>query len=81
MLVSQLPIFTMRKSNDNLYIQCDNTFTQTPIFKNDLLLTTKENKIYHGIGTQNIRSIVSDYHGTAKFMVNDQFHVYITIPI
>lgn len=73
--------FTMYQEEQQLRIQCDNTFATAPIFENDRLLTTKENKSTHGIGTQNIRSIVEAYHGTVMFSVDERFHVAISVPI
>lgn len=73
--------FKMYKEENQLHIQCDNTFTTAPIFENGKLITTKENKTTHGIGTQNICSVVEAYHGTIQFSVDEQFHVTITIPL
>lgn len=73
--------FTMYQKEQQLYIQCDNTYTTAPIFENGKLLTTKENKTTHGIGTQNINSIVESYHGIVIFSVDERFHVAISIPV
>lgn len=73
--------FSMRKEKQALLIQCDNTFTIAPIFEEGSLVTTKENKSYHGIGTKTIRSIVESYDGTLEFTVDDLFHVNISIPL
>lgn len=72
--------FTMYKDEQQLHIQCDNTYTAAPVFENGRLLTTKEDKTTHGIGTQNICSIVESYHGTTEFSVDERFHVAISIP-
>ena len=72
--------FSMYQENQQLHIQCDNTYSVVPVFKNGKLITTKENKTTHGIGTQNICSVVESYHGTVQFSVDDQFHVTISIP-
>ncbi len=73
--------FTMYQEHHQLHIQCDNTYTVTPILENGRLITTKENKATHGIGTQNICSVVETYHGTVEFTFDEQFHVAISIPI
>lgn len=73
--------FTMYQKEQQLHIQCDNTYTTAPVFENGRLLTTKENKTTHGIGTQNINSIVESYHGIVKFSVDERFHVAISIPV
>lgn len=73
--------FTMYREGKQLHIQCDNTFVTAPVFENGRLLTTKEDKTTHGIGTQNICSIVETYRGTATFSVDEQFHAAISIPV
>lgn len=73
--------FTMYQEQQHLYIKCDNTYTTAPIFENGKLITTKENKTTHGIGTQNIRSVAEAYQGTIQFTVDEQFHVAISIPV
>ena len=73
--------FSMKKEKQTLLIQCDNTFTVAPVFENGSLVTTKENKSYHGIGTKTMRSIVDSYHGSLEFTVDDLFHVNISIPL
>lgn len=73
--------FTIYQKEQQLHIQCDNTYTTAPVFENGRLLTTKADKTTHGIGTQNICSIVEAYHGTTKFFVDDRFHIAISVPI
>lgn len=73
--------FSMKKSDRKLLIQCDNTYTKAPIFENGQLITSKTDKSYHGIGTQNIRSIVDRHHGTILFSTDELFHVDIAIPL
>jgi len=72
--------FSMHQDEQGFHIQCDNTYTISPVFENNRPITTKENKIMHGIGTQNICSVVETYQGTTRFYVDEQFHVTITIP-
>lgn len=73
--------FTMYRNEQQLHIQCDNTYITKPVFENGRLITSKEDKTTHGIGTQNICSIVEAYHGTTKFSVDERFHVAISIPV
>lgn len=73
--------FKMYQDKKQLHIQCDNTFTTAPVFEDGRLLTTKEDKTAHGIGTQNICSIVEAYQGTSRFTVDERFHVVICIPV
>lgn len=72
---------SIQKTKNELHILCENTFTVQPIFKDGMLVTTKENKNYHGIGTKNICSIVENYHGTTTFTVDEQFRAHIILPI
>ena len=73
--------FSMKKTNQHLLIQCDNTYSIIPIFEDGNLLTTKSNKAYHGIGTKTITSIVEKYHGSTNFTVDELFHVSIDTPL
>lgn len=68
-------------ADKQLLIQCDNTYSVAPIFENGNLITTKEDKAYHGIGTKTIRSIVESYNGTVEFTADELFHVTISIPV
>lgn len=72
--------FSMQKEEDGLIIRCDNSFSKTPIFENGKLVTCKENKTLHGIGTQNIRSAAERYGGTVTFTFDSFFHACVTIP-
>lgn len=73
--------FTMYQEDQVFRIQCNNTYVVPPIFNNGKLITTKDNSIMHGIGTQNICSVVDAYNGTTEFSVDDQFHVTVSIPL
>lgn len=73
--------FSMKNKNQHLLIQCDNTYSVAPIFENGILLTTKSDKTYHGIGTKTITSIIENYHGSTEFTVDELFHVNITVPL
>lgn len=72
--------FSMKKENSQLTIQCENSFSVEPVFHNGELITTKEDKKYHGIGTKIIKSTVETYNGQVNFFVDELFHVDISIP-
>lgn len=72
--------FSMKKENNQLMIQCDNTYTIAPVLEKGNFVTTKADKAYHGIGTKNIRSVVEEYHGNTEFIVDDSFHVKVSVP-
>jgi len=74
-------LFSMKKLNENLIIECENNYTVAPIFEKGNLITTKSDKAYHGIGTKTIRSVVDEYHGTTEFAVNDMFLIKVVVPI
>lgn len=48
---------TIRKQGDDVRIQIRNTFRIAPNEKNGLLITTKEEKRYHGWGIQNVTKL------------------------
>lgn len=73
--------FSIKKANSQLLIQCDNTYSVTPVFEKGNLVTTKSDKGYHGIGTKTIRSVIENYHGTTEFYVDELFHVNICVPL
>lgn len=72
--------FSVEKEDGNCVIRCANTFSVEPIFRDGKLQTTKENKEIHGIGSQIIKSIARKYHGSAEFIVDQQFHVTVSVP-
>ena len=72
--------FSMQREENCLIIRCDNSFFDTPIFENGALITSKQNKTLHGIGTQNIRSAAERYGGTVTFTFDAFFHACVTIP-
>ncbi|MGN0483679.1 MAG: sensor histidine kinase [Lachnospiraceae bacterium] len=72
--------FSMQREEDCLIIRCENSFSETPVFENGKLITSKENKTLHGIGTQNILSTAKRYDGSAEFSFDTLFHACVTIP-
>lgn len=72
--------FSIEKKNNNLRIICDNTYSVKPIIKKGKFVSTKSDKKYHGIGTQIITSIVEKYKGKIDFVIDEMFHIDISIP-
>jgi sensor histidine kinase regulating citrate/malate metabolism len=69
------------KENANCcYIYCENTYSQKPNLKNGKFITFKPDSINHGIGTENIKSIVKKYNGTINYNIDELFSVHILIP-
>ncbi len=54
---------SLREHLGTLSISIANTYAGTISKKGKLLLTTKENKEQHGIGLNNVRKVVEQYHG------------------
>lgn len=75
----QLTIQTTEQGN---IINCENTFGVKPIMKKGRFLTNKENNQIHGIGTENIKDIVTKYNGEIDFSYDDEmFNIRIVIPM
>jgi DNA-binding LytR/AlgR family response regulator len=55
---------TIKKINEMLYIQISNTYDEELIKYNNVYMTSKKDKKYHGLGINEIRSIVSNYNGS-----------------
>lgn len=49
-----------------LFIHIMNRFNGNIIYKGDQIITSKENKEYHGIGLNNIKNVVEKYNGIMK---------------
>lgn len=60
----------------------ENSVRENTLKQNPLLQTTKKNAQMHGIGTQVIKKIVSEYHGEIRFSsTDDSFSVNILLPM
>lgn len=52
------------------------------IYENDVLKTTKQNKLYHGLGVKSIKLIAEKYHGDVSILAKDgKFILDILFPI
>lgn len=66
-------VFELRQGKDFLEITCSNTYEGTiRPDKNQLLLTTKEDKEHHGFGMETIREIVLGHGGTYRISTENQ---------
>ncbi|MGN0973844.1 MAG: sensor histidine kinase [Bacilli bacterium] len=71
------------KDNNFIIYQC-NSFDGHIKFRNEKLITTKENKKIHGIGVESIKYIVSEANGISLVKVdkeNREFKFLIKIPL
>lgn len=72
---------TIRNSNEAFELTCENTHNNNIKKKGKQLLTTKDDKVNHGLGTKIIQKIVEAYNGKYKNTVqNGKFLTVIYIP-
>ena len=57
-----------------LFIETKNSYAHSLNKKGDHYLTTKENSRDHGIGLQNVRKVVSNYHGSMEIFDEDNIY-------
>lgn len=68
--------------NHNFTLHVKNNYNGVIIEKNGEILTTKNDSINHGLGTQIIKSTIEKYYGTCNFThSSDEFSSLITIPL
>lgn len=64
-----------------IYIHMENYCSVTQNFENGLPVTDKQDKVWHGFGTQSIQYIVKKYKGTIHiYQENNSFNVDILFP-
>ena len=72
----------MRRVNDFLQIRFENFFKGDLRFEDDLPVTTKKDRAYHGFGVRSISGIAKKYQGSAEmFLVEDGFVVNLIFPL
>ena len=60
----------------------ENFFDGDLIYENNVLKTTKQNKLYHGFGVKSIKLIAEKYHGDVSISTKDgKFILDILLPI
>ena len=60
----------------------ENFFDGDLIYENNVLKTTKQNKLYHGFGVKSIKLIAEKYHGDVSISAKDgKFILAILFPI
>lgn len=70
----------IKEKNSGCFIHCENTYAEAPVIVDGKFITSKRATLEHGIGTENIKSIVKKYNGTIDFSVEEMFTVNIVIP-
>ncbi|MBY1763986.1 GHKL domain-containing protein, partial [Clostridioides difficile] len=63
-------------------ITCENSKNDKLRFKNNILITSKDDKFFHGIGLKSIKSSIKKYDGELEIIEGkDNFTLNIYIPI
>lgn len=70
----------IKEKGNCCFISCENTYGVAPVIVDGKFITTKRSSIGHGIGTENIKSIVKKYGGTLDYSISDIFYLSIVIP-
>lgn len=69
-------------SKGRLIIKSTNTFTGQLKYENNEIITSKEDKINHGLGLKNIKNTIKNYNGSLDIRVNgDRFTITILLYI
>jgi len=69
----------MFMQNENHYsvMKVENNYSGTVLVKGEKILTSKEDKRHHGIGIQNVTSIIEKYDGSLQMFYEN--HIFISI--
>lgn len=72
---------TMKQLKSYLKISCENPFSKVPVEKKGVLLTTKPDKEFHGIGLSNVKDTCLKYNGKFKYTFdNKTFYIELKLP-
>lgn len=72
----------IKRKNDMLLIWVENLIAKGLINKDNFFETSKENKIFHGLGIKSIDNVIQKYGGYKEFDIQEnKFQIYISIPI
>jgi sensor histidine kinase regulating citrate/malate metabolism len=73
---------SVKESLGMVSISFENYFTGSLQFENDLPMTTKKDRAYHGFGIRSIKLLVEKYKGYMTFKTDhEKFNLSILIPI
>ncbi|MFD3445914.1 sensor histidine kinase [Microbacteriaceae bacterium 4G12] len=71
---------TMKKINEMIFLKIENSILIAPKLVNNHLLTTKEDKKFHGWGLKSVRSIVDKYEGYIRYEhTSTSFEVIVSL--
>lgn len=72
--------FSIVTRNSNfVIIKISNSCINKPKYKNGVLISSKESKDMHGIGTRSIRRVVSKYHGNLETNFDSKTNTFTSI--
>jgi len=63
----------------NIYIRVENPVDNPVEFKKKRPITTKADKIQHGLGTINIKDVVKSYNGHCEYKIDSRFAIEIIL--
>lgn len=73
--------FKFVSENEDIIISVKNTYSNKILYNNGKILTSKENKSEHGVGINNVISIIGKYGGSHIIKnTNNEFYFSIFIP-
>lgn len=65
-----------RRNEKYMIIKISNYSESSPKIKGNTIITSKENKMFHGIGTKSIERIVKRYDGNIKCNYSEDEHIF-----
>lgn len=77
----EIEIF-IKKRNEMLLFSIKNPIVNAPVLQNKKLLTTKKDKMRHGIGIDSVQHSVDKHNGNFEYFIqNNYFEAIVTLPI
>lgn len=77
-------VYLSINKNENFHVlNCVNSCKEKPLFENNIMKTTKNDKQLHGFGTKSIAKIVEFYSGTFRYDYNEEagdFSITVLFP-
>jgi sensor histidine kinase YesM len=69
-------IFEVKQGKQFLHIMVKNTVdSQKLVIKNNLPVTTKKNKMMHGLGLKNIAKVAEKYNGKYAYTMENNYYI------
>ena len=72
----------IRRKSEMLLILLENSIVESKKDKESFFVTTKKNKIYHGLGLKSIENVVQKYEGYIDCIIyKEKVQFYISLPV